>query len=136
MRLLYLLATIASAFLAMACGRKTAPAPLPPQNPPASEVPAVPYPSVVHSWAGKWNGVEGTYLRILAKPDSKYEVIIRNLDGERSFEGVGSTDHITFARDGALEKISATDGAATGMKWLAGKSNCLTVRVGEGYCRE
>ena len=30
----------------------------------------------------------------------------------------------------------ATDGDATGMKWLAGKARCLTVRVGEGYCRD
>ena len=34
------------------------------------------------------------------------------------------------------ETITATDGEATGMKWLLDKQNCLTVRSGEGYCRD
>jgi len=25
---------------------------------------------------------------------------------------------------------------ASGMKWLSDKSNCLTIRYGEGYCRD
>jgi hypothetical protein len=35
-----------------------------------------------------------------------------------------------------MESIRATDGPATGMKWLSDKSNCLTIRSGEGYCRD
>ena len=29
-----------------------------------------------------------------------------------------------------------TDGDATGLKYLAGKKDCLTVEPGEGYCRD
>ena len=72
---------------------------------------------------------------MVAKPDARYEVIVKDLEGARSFEGVGSTDHIYFERDGKVEKIRATDGAGTGMKWLAEKSKCLTIRPGEGFCR-
>jgi len=41
-----------------------------------------------------------------------------------------------FERDGLQESIRPTNGDETGMKWLAGKKNCLTVRPGEGYCRD
>lgn len=87
-------------------------------------------------WQGTWNGPEGTYLRLTARTDSTYEVAIRDLDAERTFEGVGRGDRIHFTRDGLTESIRATDGEATGMKWLADKSNCLTVKTGEGYCRD
>ena len=119
-----------------ACERKSSVGPLAQPNPPASPASAVPAPSALHGWLGKWSGVEGTYLQLASKSDAKYDVIIKNLDGERTFEGVGGTDHIYFERDGAVEKIRATDGAGTGMKWLAGKSSCLVIRLGEGYCRE
>jgi hypothetical protein len=92
--------------------------------------------SALDTWQGTWNGPEGTYLKLTAKPDSGYEIVIKNLDGERSFEGVVSADEIHFMRDGRQERIRATDGTGTGMKWLAGKSECLTVKPGEGYCRE
>jgi hypothetical protein len=32
--------------------------------------------------------------------------------------------------------LHRTDGARTGMKWLADKRDCLTVAFGEGYCRD
>jgi hypothetical protein len=38
--------------------------------------------------------------------------------------------------DGVRESLRATDGAGTGMKWLAGKTTCLVVRPGEGFCRD
>ncbi len=96
----------------------------------------MPAPGAWHAWLGQWNGPEGTYLRLVARPGSGYDVIIRNLDGERSFSSVDSADHLSFERDGQRETITATDGDATGMKWLAGKSRCLTIRPGEGYCRD
>lgn len=86
-------------------------------------------------WLGKWNGPEGTFL-LLAGRNGKYEVTVRNLDGSRRFQGTAVGSGIEFERDGAKEVIRATSGAETGMKWLASKSNCLTVRVGEGYCRD
>jgi hypothetical protein len=65
----------------------------------------------------------------------KYTVTIQNLDGPRTFQGRAIEGRVQFERDGLAETIHASDGAATGMKWLADKSDCLTVRTGEGYCR-
>ena len=86
-------------------------------------------------WRGQWNGPEGTFLRI---PGAKgeYQIIIQNLDGPRTFSGSAVDHQIHFQRDGVQESIRATNGAATGMKWLLDKSNCLTIRSGEGYCRD
>jgi hypothetical protein len=91
--------------------------------------------AITDRWSGQWNGPEGTFLRI-AGGQGKYEITIQNLDGPRTFQGSMAGDQIQFERDGLKESIRATDGAATGMKWLAGKSNCLTVRASEGYCRD
>jgi hypothetical protein len=118
------------------CGKKESSAsPAKPDTSVHSES-APPAQSSLSTWPGTWNGPEGTYLKLTAKPESGYEVVIKDLDVERSFEGVGSADEIHFTRDGRQERIRATDGAGTGMKWLADKSNCLTVKPGEGYCRE
>lgn len=87
------------------------------------------------AWLGKWTGPEGTFLE-LAGGHGKYDVTVQNLDGPRKFEGRYADGGIEFDRDGARETIRATNGAETGMKWLADKKNCLTVRAGEGYCRD
>lgn len=86
-------------------------------------------------WVGKWTGPEGAFLQI-AGDHGRYEVTVQNLDGPRKFDGKAIDSGIEFERDGVREHIRATNGADTGMKWLAGKSNCLTVRKGEGYCRD
>ncbi|MEN7529085.1 MULTISPECIES: hypothetical protein [unclassified Cupriavidus] len=86
-------------------------------------------------WLGKWTGPEGTFLE-LAGGHGKYDVTVQNLDGPRKFEGRYADGGIEFERDGTREVIRATNGAETGMKWLADKKNCLTVRTGEGYCRD
>ena len=86
-------------------------------------------------WLGKWGGPEGTFLE-LAGGSGKYEVTIQNLDGPRTFQGNAVGDQIEFERNGMKESLRATNGAATGMKWLSEKSDCLTVRAGEGYCRD
>jgi len=91
--------------------------------------------SLTDEWLGQWNGPEGTLLR-LAGGKGKYEITIQNLDGPRKFPGSAVDGQIQFERDGVKEFIRATNGAGTGMKWLSGKSNCLTVRPGEGYCRD
>ena len=83
---------------------------------------------------GQWNGPEGTYL-LLAGVSGKYAITIRNLDGPRTFQGHGGADGIHFSRDGKDETIRATDGAGTGMKWLADKKQCIVIQPGEGYCR-
>lgn len=85
-------------------------------------------------WLGQWNGPEGTFLRIAGGKGS-YEITIQDLDGARNFNGRAVGEAIQFDRNGVQESLHATTGSETGMKWLSDKSNCLTVRLGEGYCR-
>ncbi len=87
------------------------------------------------AWIGRWNGPEGTYLHV-AGANGVYEITIMDLDGARTFKGSAAGDHIDFERDGTKESLRPTDGNDTGMKWLAGKADCLTVKRGEGYCRD
>jgi hypothetical protein len=87
------------------------------------------------AWVGRWTGPEGTYLAI-AGSGGAYEITIKDLDAARAFSGSAAGSRIEFQRDGVTESIAATNGDATGMKWLAGKTNCLTVKPGEGYCRD
>ena len=91
--------------------------------------------SATEQWLGRWSGPEGTYLDITGTP-ADYRLTIANLDGPRRFVGRAQDGQIVFVRDGVVESIRATDGEATGMKWLLDKHNCLTVRSGEGYCRD
>jgi heat shock protein HslJ len=86
-------------------------------------------------WLGRWDGPEGTYLR-LTKHGNQYAVEISDLDGPKTFEGVRDGNRIRFTRDGKTEFISAGDGQASGMKWLADKKNCLLTKPGEGWCRD
>jgi hypothetical protein len=86
-------------------------------------------------WLGQWHGPEGTFLRIEGS-SGRYQLTIQNLDGPRRFEGRADGERIAFERDGQRESLHASNGDATGMKWLAGKANCLTVKTGEGYCRD
>ena len=90
---------------------------------------------VTDQWLGQWNGPEGTFLKITGG-DGKYEVIIQNLDGPQNYTGISIDNGIQFERNGVMEKIQATNGAETGMKWLSEKSNCLTVHKGEGFCKD
>jgi hypothetical protein len=91
--------------------------------------------SSIGRWLGRWDGPEGTYLEI-SKKAGEYLLEIRNLDGSRTFEGSAAGPRIAFTRDGKQELLSAGDGSATGMKWLAGKKNCLLTKPGEGWCRD
>jgi hypothetical protein len=92
--------------------------------------------SKVDAWAGKWTGVEGTYLNLTKKGD-KYTVEIANLDGPKTYEGTAKGDTIEFTRNGKTETIKAATGAETGMKYLEKETNCLVVTKGsEGFCRK
>lgn len=86
-------------------------------------------------WLGQWNGPEGTFLKIEGG-EGVYRLTIQNLDGPRTFQGTAAGKGIQFERDGVKETIIATDGAGTGMKWLADKNNRLVIRPGEGFCRD
>jgi hypothetical protein len=90
--------------------------------------------ALTDGWLGQWNGPEGTFL-LLEGDRGRYNITIRNLDGATTFQGRSAGSEIVFERNGMKQSIHATNGTATGMKWLAEKSNCLTVRPGEGYCR-
>jgi len=118
----------------------SASAALPPALPPPELAPAEPVANdlgtaIVDGWVGEWRGPEGTSLKI-AKQEVGYEVTVTNLDGPRQFHGIGAGDVLQFERDGTTESVRAGDGTATGMKWLAGKKDCLVVKAGEGYCRD
>ena len=121
---------VSALLLIAACADRRAGEDVAPASPGTASQPPAP-----DRWLGQWNGPEGTFLRITGG-QGEYELTLQNLDGPRTFPGTASGDHIRFERDGVAEVIRATDGAGTGMKWLGEKSDCLTVRPGEGYCRK
>ena len=102
-------------------------------EPDAGDAPAAT--ATADGWLGRWNGPEGTFL-LLERSGDQYRVTVQNLDGPRTFEAIAVAGGLQFERDGVVESPYATNGADTGMKWLADKSDCLTVRPGEGYCRD
>lgn len=87
------------------------------------------------TWAGQWNGPEGTFLKIDGSR-GVYKLTIQGLDGANSYDGKSVEQRIRFMRNDREAYIQATDGAGTGMKWLADKQNCLIIRAGEGFCRD
>jgi len=88
-------------------------------------------------WVGKWIGVEGLVLDIQpAGERGRYVLSVTLLDGTKSYEGSADGDAIRFTRDGRPESIRAATGDQTGLKWLAGKQNCLMIQQGEGFCRD
>lgn len=87
------------------------------------------------AWVGKWNGTEGTFLEI-AGSNGIYTITIQDLDGPKQFQGKSNGNEISFERNGTMEAIQSSNGTDTGMKWLAEKSDCLRVRLGEGWCRD
>jgi hypothetical protein len=89
-------------------------------------------------WVGRWRGVEGLNL-VIAKGDApgKYKLDMQySLDDKGKFDGVATSEGIAFERPDGKQVLRATDGDATGLKYLAGKKDCLTVQSGEGYCRD
>ncbi len=97
-------------------------------------------PPAADGWIGRWKGVEGLTLTIAADPARRpghYRLTDRyTLDDNGVFDGVATGDTIVFTRPDGQQVLRATDGKATGLKYLAGKSDCLTVKPGEGYCRD
>jgi len=95
---------------------------------------------VAPDYTGRWIGVEGMVLDIAPAPTGapgRYTLTMQwDLDNKGSFDGVAAGDTIAFDRNGIRETLRPTNGAATGLKYLAGKTDCLTVKPGEGYCRD
>lgn len=91
------------------------------------------------SWVGRWIGVEGLNLAV-SKGKSEGHYLLKmqyGTDEEMSgtFEGVGTAEGIAFVRPDGEQVLRASTGDGTGLKYLAGKTDCLKVKDGEGYCR-
>ncbi len=99
---------------------------------------ATPEPKPAADYTGRWIGVEGMVLDIAhAGAPGHYDLNMQwDLDNKGKFDGTANGDTISFMRNDIHETLRPTDGDATGLKYLAGKTDCLTVKTGEGYCRD
>ncbi|WP_454884026.1 hypothetical protein [Sphingomonas oryzagri] len=91
-------------------------------------------------WVGRWRGVEGLNLVIgkdAKKGPGHYTLTQQyTLDDKGVFDGHAVGDTIQFTRPDGQQVLRETDGTATGLKYLTTKKVCLTVKPGEGYCRD
>lgn len=89
------------------------------------------------SWTGKWTGVEGMYATITPAAPGKYKLEMQSdLDTKGTYDGEDSEHGIKFRRGNEELSLRRGNGDETGLKYLAGKKECLIVRQGEGYCRD
>ena len=89
------------------------------------------------AWAGRWTGVEGMFLDITPLGEGRYRLEMQSdLDTRGTYEGREDERAIRFERGGEVLTLRRSTGDETGLKWLAGKQDCLMVREGEGYCRD
>ncbi|WP_419807633.1 hypothetical protein [Sphingomonas sp.] len=134
--------------LVSACGpapagneaRQTEPAALPSPTPPPVVPAAAPGPAATPAldYAGRWIGVEGMVLDVApAAAADRYRLTMQyDLDHRATVDATREGTTLVFTRDGKRLTLRPTDGAATGLKYLADKKDCLTVVSGEGYCRD
>lgn len=91
-------------------------------------------------WVGRWTGVEGMYLDIQPDPargNGAFTLEMQySLDDSGTFPGDAVGNGIRFTRPDGTFLLTATDGEATGLRYLLEKQDCLTVTTGEGYCRD
>ena len=93
---------------------------------------------VERDYLGRWVGVEGMVLNVSERAGGGVTLdMVWGLDraDRGTFPGSVTAEGLRFTRNGKDEILVPSDGDATGLKWLAGKTDCLTVRPGEGYCR-
>lgn len=97
-----------------------------------------PAPAASHAaWAGKWIGVEGMYAEITPIENGTYTLTMQSdLDTLGTYTGMDTAEGIAFERGGKQLLLKAATGDETGLKYLAGKKDCLMVAEGEGYCRD
>ncbi|MFK3891226.1 hypothetical protein [Sphingomonas sp. NPDC079357] len=87
-------------------------------------------------YLGRWIGVEGMYLNVARREEGGVTLDMQwDLDHRGTFAGSVTAEGLRFMRGGVAETAVLGDGDATGLKWLAGKKECLVVKPGEGYCR-
>ena len=107
--------------------------PTPAAAPAPTALPATAH--TVRDYAGRWIGVEGTYLNVTPTGPSTASLEMQyDLDNKGTYPASVTTEGLRFTRNGET-LLRPSDGDATGLKWLAGKRDCLTVKSGEGYCR-
>ena len=91
----------------------------------------------VADWAGKWTGPEGLYVIVTPGTEGKIALEMQSdLDTKGSYEGTATADGISFKRGDEMLMLKQATGDQTGLKYLAGKKNCLMVKSGEGFCRD
>lgn len=89
------------------------------------------------SWAGRWTGPEGLYAVVTPAEPGEYRLEMQSdLDTRGTYDGTDSEHGIRFARGGEQLTLRRGSGDETGLKYLAGKAECLIVKDGEGYCRD
>lgn len=150
MQKIAILASAAAALVLLAgCEKAEAPAPAPTDatttEVPVETVPAegaeatdpATAPHRFASWAGKWTGVEGMYATITTAEPGKYKLEMQSdLDTKGTYDGEDSEHGIKFKRGADELSLRRGNGDETGLKYLAGKKECLIVKEGEGYCRD
>lgn len=146
-----ILASAAALVLLAGCEKAEAPAPAPTDatttEVPVETVPAegaeatdpATAPHRFASWAGKWIGVEGMYATITATEPGKYKLEMQSGTDDSTkgtYVGEDSEHGIKFKRGSEELGLRRGNGDETGLKYLAGKKECLIVKEGEGYCRD
>jgi hypothetical protein len=87
-------------------------------------------------YLGRWTGVEGMFLDVTPRAGGGVTMAMQwDLDHRGTFEGSVTAEGLRFMRGGVAEVAVPGTGDQTGLKWLAGKKECLIVKPGEGYCR-
>ena len=137
----------AAMVLLTGCEKAEAPTPadttmteVPVETVPSETVPAADAATAPHrfaDWAGKWTGPEGMYVTITAADPGKYKLEMQSdLDTKGTYDGEDSEHGIKFNRGSEELSLRRGSGDETGLKYLAGKKECLIVKEGEGYCRD
>ena len=91
----------------------------------------------VADWAGKWTGPEGLYVNITPGTGGKVALEMQSdLDTKGSYDATATADGISFKRGDEMLTLKKATGDETGLKYLAGKKDCLMVKSGEGFCRD
>lgn len=115
-----------------------APSPTPTPPPSATATATATPAAEATRYLGRWIGVEGMYLNVTqaATPGAVKLEMQYDLDNKGQYTGTVTPEGIRFKRGADTLLLRPSDGDATGLKWLAGKKDCLTVATGEGYCRD
>lgn len=109
----------------------------PARQPAPAASPSATAPIAAPDLAGRWTGVEGMFLDVQPSAGGHYRLTMQyDLDHRATADATWRDGALAFVRDGRTLTLRPSDGAATGLKYLAGKRDCLTVSPGEGYCRD